>query len=202
MKKQTRTRYRNVAEMVRDSSEKPAFAEELLKRLADRRLVKLLAVLRCRAGLSQPALADRLGCTPSKLAKLESGKDADVRIGELLSYTDATDHAIRLFFVPKRQTLLNEVEMHAGVIGSLLNRLVELVGDDPRMADVAKAAVSTINYNLGKIVQKAIHALPAVAEQEPQPFQVEAPDVDDAILDEPASAEDSAAGLRQKARIS
>jgi len=167
------------------STDDPAFADEFEARLASRRLVTLLSVLRCRAGLSQRDLAARLGCTQSKVSKLESGKDSDVRVGDLVSYTSATDHEIRLFFVPKGQTILNQVEMHAGVISGLLNRLVELVGDDPAMAAAAKAAVSKVNYNLGKIVQKAIHSLPAVVEESPRPFQV----VDEGILDELASME-------------
>jgi transcriptional regulator with XRE-family HTH domain len=192
-----RTQHNSVAEMVRDLSDDPRFADELVKRLAERQLVKLLTVLRNRAALSQRDLADKLHCTQSWVSKLENGKDADVRVGDLVKYTGATHHEIRLLFVPKGQTILEQVETHAHMIRGLLDRLVELVGNDQKMAKAAKEAVSKVNYNLGKIVQDAINSLPRLVDETPQPLRAEAPpEVDDAVIPEGPPS-----GARQKATV-
>jgi len=189
--------YPSVVDMVRaHSKDEPAFVREFEDRLHGRRLVTLLSVLRCRAGLSQRDLAARMGCTQSKISKLESGKDADVSIGDLLRYTAAAENEIRLFFVPKRRSILHQVELHAQSIGTLLSRLVELVGDDPRMGTAVKIAVNKVNFDLGKIVQRAIDSLPAATEAEPQPFQVEAAELEERITD---STDDGAAKARPQA---
>ena len=67
-----------------------AVARELLAdepdfeaRLHERQLVKLLDILRAFAGMSQKELAAKLGCTQSKISKLESGVDADLRFGDI-----------------------------------------------------------------------------------------------------------------------
>src|SRR5579871_400464 len=115
-----RKQHSSVAEMVRDfSSDDAAFVDHFLKRIAARQLVKRLTVLRCRAGLSQRDLAEKLHCTQSKISKLESGKDEDISIGELIRYADAAEHEIRLFFVPKGQTIPDQIEMHIGMIRDL-----------------------------------------------------------------------------------
>lgn len=189
--------HHSVVDMVRaHSKDDPAFVREFEERLHGRRLVTLLSVLRCRAGLSQRDLAARMGCTQSKISKLESGKDADVSIGDLLSYTAATENEIRLFFVPKRRSILHQVELHAQSIGTLLSRLVELVGDDPTMGAAAKKAVNKVNFDLGKIVQHAIDSIPDTAEAKPQPFQVEAPELEEKSTD---TRDDGAAQARHQA---
>ena len=67
-----RTQHNSVSDMVQSLSEDRAFAEEFERRVAGRQLIKILTVLRTKAGLSQQQLAEKLGCTQSKVSKLES----------------------------------------------------------------------------------------------------------------------------------
>src|SRR5262245_48095075 len=111
-----RTQHSSVSDMVRDLSEDQAFVEEFEKRLSARKLIKALTVLRTRAGLSQQELAEKLECTQSKVSKLESSADADIRFGDLLDYTGAVGYEMRLLLVPKGQKIVDEVKMHAFII--------------------------------------------------------------------------------------
>ena len=105
-------RYSSVAEMVRSLSEDPSFADEFEKRLAERQLIKLLAVLRTKTGLSPQELADKLDWALSKISRLESSNDADVRLGDLVDYARALDHQMHIFLVPMGQCLDQDTSSH------------------------------------------------------------------------------------------
>lgn len=98
--------YHSVADLVRDLSEDRAFTEEFGERLSRRQLIKVLTVLRSRAGLSQQELAQKLGCTQSKVSKLEGSDDTDVRLGDVVDYAVAVGYEMRVFLVPKGQKIV------------------------------------------------------------------------------------------------
>lgn len=183
MKKQTQ--HNSVSDMVRNLSEDPTFANEFTKRLSDRQLVKVLTVLRTQAGLSQKELAEKLNCTQSKVSKLESGDDADIRFGDIIDFTKAVEHEMRIFLVPKGQKVADEVKMHAFVIKRLLDRMVQLTGKDGAMARAVANFFGEAAFNLTRFVRDAAAALPAPPE-DPHPLQVEVPEVEQ---DEPSRNE-------------
>lgn len=112
-----------VTAMVRDLIDDPEFVDELNAHLNDRQLVKMLAVLRARAGLTQQELGGKAECKQPRISKLESGVDADLRFGDVIAYLKATGHGARIFFLPAGSTLADEVKMHAGIIEELLARV-------------------------------------------------------------------------------
>src|SRR5207248_10446034 len=130
------------------------------ERLSRRQLIKVLTVLRSRAGLSQQELAQKLGRTQSKVSKLEGSDDADVRLGDVVDYAVAVGHEVRVFLVPKGQTIVEEAKMHAFVIKRLLNRLAELAGDDEATPDGVSGFLSEAFYDLGKVVGSAARLPP------------------------------------------
>lgn len=65
-----RQQYSSVSEMVRKTTEDAGFADDFDRRLGSRQLVKTLATLRTIAGLTQEQLAEKLGCTQSKVSRL------------------------------------------------------------------------------------------------------------------------------------
>ncbi len=172
------TQHSSVSEMVQHLSDDRAFATEFNQRLSERQLVKMLAVLRARAGLSQQELAGKLDCTQSKVSKLESSADADVRLGDLLAYTEAVDHEMRIFLVPKNQRIVDEVQMYALVIKRLLHELIRQAGKDAAMVRGAEEVLMEALFNLGRFVQCAASELPRPAQERSSPLQVEAPAID------------------------
>ncbi len=178
-----RTQHRSVSDLVRNLSEDRSFADAFQKRLSDRQLIKVLTVLRTRAGLSQQELAEKLHCTQSKVSKLESSNDADIGFGDLVNYTGAIEHEMRLFLVPKGQTIVDDVKMHALMIQRLLHRLVRLARDDGTMTKGVADFLEEAACNLARIVQTAAAALPPTADEFRQPLQVEALDVEAEALE-------------------
>jgi predicted XRE-type DNA-binding protein len=96
--------YRSVPELVREISGSTSFADGFESRLVNRRIVKDLMVLRATQGLSQKDVALKLGCTQSRISKLESMTDADVRIGDLSKYAEVLGLELRITFEPTNRS--------------------------------------------------------------------------------------------------
>ena len=88
--------------MVRDVSEDQQFAADFDRRVNRRRLVKRLFAIRTARGISQHALARRIGCSPQRIAKIEGGTDTDISISELVRYLHAVDLDLCLTFIPSQ----------------------------------------------------------------------------------------------------
>jgi len=102
----------SVADMVRAiHADEPEFVESFQARLAARQLVKSLTVMRARAGLTQADMAAKLGCTQSKISKIESGVDVDLRFGEVVAYLKATEHRANISVVPGRNQWVGAVNV-------------------------------------------------------------------------------------------
>ena len=93
--------YKSVAEMARRLARDKAFSDKLEKRIADRKIVKQLVALRSAKSLSQAEIAKAMGCTQSRISKLESGVDSDLRLGDLENYLDALGLASRVLVARK-----------------------------------------------------------------------------------------------------
>lgn len=81
--------FQNVTEMVSQLTSDPSLTDQLAQQIANRKVVKQLIALRCARGLSQADVATSMHCTQSKISKLESGLDQDLRLGDLESYLHA-----------------------------------------------------------------------------------------------------------------
>ncbi len=174
-----RNRYSSVSEMIEAQGGEGTFAEAFAERLASRQFIKALTVLRATAGMSQQELAEKLGCTQSKVAKLESSRDAELRFGDLRAYAGAVGREVRIFLVPQGQPLVDEVKMHAAAIKGLLDRLVRLADNGALSTGVADF-LEEATLNLVRIAAKAAAALPALPEEPSLPVHVQAlPDESD-----------------------
>lgn len=152
------------------------FAQAFEKRVADRQLVKTLAVIRARAGLSQQEMAAKIGCGQPKVSKLESGVDTEVRFGDLLAYLRASEHEMRLYLVPKGKTLADEVKMHTMAIKGLLDRMVHLAGTDDKIAKGVADFLEEAAANLIRLTRLTAEALPPGVRESCALVRVEAPD--------------------------
>lgn len=169
--------HRSVTDMVRDLlTDDPEFVNEFETRLSNRQLVKALAVIRARAGLSQQELAAKVGCSQSKISKLESGNDADLRFGDIAAYLQATNHEARIFLVAGGGSLVDEVKMHAYQIKQLLDRLIELAGTDGAMTKGVATFIEEAAFNLTRITKMAVDAVPKLPPEPSRPVHIETPD--------------------------
>src|SRR6185369_3308361 len=91
-----KTQYPSVADMVRGLSNDKAFAEDVVKEIEARNILRQLMALRAAQGLSQEDIAEKIKCTQSRVSKLESANDIDLRIGDLQEYADALGYQVEI----------------------------------------------------------------------------------------------------------
>jgi len=165
-------RYQTVADMVRDVSEEHAFGKDVERRISSRRLVKKLFALRSERGLSQRDVAQKLGCSQSRVSKLEASVDSDLRLGDLNGYIKALDLDLSLVVSPENRTAAGLVKYHAFSIKRLLDRLAVLARGDDKIAKGVAGFFGEAFFNLVRLLQDSASRLPKQPDDRPY-FQIE-----------------------------
>ena len=151
--------YNSVEEMVRGVSEDPAFAAEFENLLSSRTIIKKLASLRAAPGMSQAQIAEGMGCTQSRISKLESSLDNEMRLGDLRCYAEVLGSRIHLSLIPADATVVDRVKFHAVCIRRLLDDLVRLAGMDPKFANSVACFFGEAAVNLMAILEESAKGL-------------------------------------------
>jgi DNA-binding transcriptional regulator YiaG len=86
--------YSSVADMLNAVSDDKKFNETVKKDIQTRQLAKALFAMRCKVGLTQQELADRLNYSQGKVSKIEHSLDTDICIGDIVRYTSALNMEI------------------------------------------------------------------------------------------------------------
>lgn len=84
-----KTLYRDVIELSRHLGEDPSFADGLADYLDRRKIVRALTVARAVMGLTQGEVAERLGCSRGRIARVETSEDSDLNLGLIVRYARA-----------------------------------------------------------------------------------------------------------------
>jgi transcriptional regulator with XRE-family HTH domain len=145
-----------------ETPEEKAFAKELASDLAQRSLVHYLFAARSAQGVSQKEMAERMGCSQSRISKLENSLDAELNVGDLMSYLGALNLKSQVMVLRKDATIFDEIKAYAFRIRACLSEMVRLAGDDPEIgAGVSRAHIETM-ANLVRFVVKSLRNLPNV----------------------------------------
>src|SRR5260370_19573157 len=131
--------------------------------------VNVLVSMRVAKGLTQKELADMLGCTQSRISKLEQGRNEDLRIKDFLDYTRATEEAV--WVTIGTPTISETVKLHIRAIRRLLEELVKLPGEDRAIRDGISRFLDEILIETGKLVQSTKLALSS--KQQPEKAELE-----------------------------
>jgi transcriptional regulator with XRE-family HTH domain len=157
----TTQRFSNVADLV-DAifDDDDSFAEEVKERLRARELVKRLQIMRIANGTSQSEIAKELGCSQSRVSKLENGFDAELTFGDVEAYARALGWSVHLQFTKPNETSLDRIKRFAFYIHHELQRMAELANQDQ---DIAKGVAQTFGevlFNQVRLLQLAAEKLP------------------------------------------
>lgn len=106
-------KYKNVPEMVRDLTEDKELAENIARDIEQRNIIDFLMALRTANDLSQSDIAKKMGCSQSRVSKLENGKDNDLRIGDFDAYVSALGLEMSIGLVKKNRTIVDDMKYHA-----------------------------------------------------------------------------------------
>lgn len=144
------------------------FTKKLESDIARRTIVDHLIALRGARGLSQKDVAERMGCTQSKVSKLESSDDGDLKLDDIRLYASAIGLTTGILLSEQKLRALDRIKFHAFQIHAELDRLVSMAkGDSTITAGVAHVhgetcfnVVRLIGESLDALLQASIETLP------------------------------------------
>ncbi len=84
-----KTKFNNVADAAAQLAADQGMVEEVGRAIADNSLVSVLLTMRVKKGLTQDQIAEAMGCDPSKVSRLESGSDCQLRWMDIIGYARA-----------------------------------------------------------------------------------------------------------------
>lgn len=170
--------YQSVSEMVGAVIDDKAFKQEFEREVADRSLAGTLFAMRCRNGITQADMARRLGCTQSRLSKLEhSGMDG-IRMSDLVAYAKALDLNLSISF-HKSMTAVECVKFHALQIKKHLDHLARLAHRDDEIFAGVKTFYAEYILNVLRLFKDSVQRLPKVVEAKPPRVEICAPTEDE-----------------------
>lgn len=95
------TKYNSVADMVDSLTDDTQFKAELEQELNNKSMAKTLFAMRCRRGITQSEMAEKIGCTQSRLSKLENTDNESIKVGDLIDYANVLGLNISINFHEK-----------------------------------------------------------------------------------------------------
>lgn len=153
MNKKNRKHTAEVVDLVkRLLPEEAEFADNLANQIDRRRLVAQLADLRNLMGVSQSDVAEQLGCTQSKVSKLENGYDDNVTLRDLVTYAKLFDSDLTILFSSKEDSLASQIKYYAMGIKHCFEQMNELAQQDAEIGKGVAAFHIEALLNLVKIV--------------------------------------------------
>lgn len=108
-------------------------ASEIKNEIRSQKLATILHSMRCRAGISQQEMAERLGCTQSRVSKLEHSDTSRITVRDLEDYSRNLGINLIIRF-QENMTAAEHVKHHFSQIKRHLDHLRELAKDDPEIA--------------------------------------------------------------------
>jgi transcriptional regulator with XRE-family HTH domain len=180
--------YRSVMDMVRDTADDPAFADDLQKNIAERQLVKHLFALRCARGLSQKDIAEAMGCTQGRISKLEASRDDDLSLGDIRAYAKALG-LNTILGLEGGSSAVARVKFRYACVKKAVDSLTKLAMRDDGIAVGVARFFHEAAFNFLTLLEKATESLPS--EVQPLGVIVELIGPDDQCLVKPARAEES-----------
>jgi len=146
--------------MLRDVLGDDEFVADVEKHLAERQIGKKLFGLRNSLGMSQKDIADEMGCSQSRISKLESSRDADMRLGDLFDYLRAMDMDATVVVHGKDRNLVDHVKYHAACIKRLCDDLAKVAIDDASISQGVAKFFNDAALNMIAMLQDSAKELP------------------------------------------
>lgn len=160
-------RFSSVQDMLGSTvGKKSPVTKAVSQRIQSRRLVKKLIVARSKAGLSQTALAQKLGCSQSRISKIENGTDDQLKIADLRSYSSALETGIMFSIGEPKRHAVESIKHHALQIRHHLDQLASLAHKDEKISTGVEDFFGETLFNMLQIIEDSAQKLPA--SQEPK----------------------------------
>ena len=152
-------RHKSVPDLVRNLTDDKEFQEALQEELAKGALAKALFTLRCREGVTQKEMAERLNCTQSRISKIEHSDVGKLRVGDLIAYARALNLQLSIGF-QKEMTSVESVKFHAFEIKRHLDHLATLAKRDDQILEGVSNFYAEALMNILRFFKQSASLLP------------------------------------------
>lgn len=152
--------YTNVRDLVRELTNDSELIDAVEDALDRQNVMRQLMAMRAVAGLSQSDVAKSMGCSQSRVSKMEKSADDRLRYGDLRRYAQAVGCELKSGVKPENMKPADEVKCLAFAINDRLTRMAKLAQDDRDIATGAARFFVEAYVNFSMIVGRAASALP------------------------------------------
>ncbi|MCE5303348.1 MAG: transcriptional regulator [Planctomycetaceae bacterium] len=161
--------YKSVLEMLGDIAQEDSTIDigEFKQYMAERKLVKELAILRSSRGLSQEELAKKIGHSQSWASKLEHGTDDELSIGDLRAYLSVFGLEFRAGAVKQGATITDDIKLLAFAIRQKLIKLAEMAKEGDGLVEHIANFFGEAFENINRFVSDAAARLPRKPDNSP-----------------------------------
>lgn len=132
------TTFDNVADAAAELAGDPKVKTRVRGEIHRNQLVTLLIQMRVEQGLTQEKVAESMGCNASKVSRLESGNDHQLKWVDILGYVEAVGAQMSICFDNESLSHAARIKQCVFKIGEDLNRLSALASeckDDEKMVE-------------------------------------------------------------------
>jgi len=157
--KPTGRRYASVSELLHKEKVSKGVRAEVSALNAQTVVVRQLASLRAHAGMSQTELAKKIGCTQSRISKIEASKDEDITLSVIRDYVQATESQLGLF-CGKPVSHVEAVKNHALSIRRHLESLADIAQKHDELDPHIQGFFGEAFFNILNILAECQSQLP------------------------------------------
>ena len=152
---------RNTQELLNDLvKDTPTLAKKMHDSRKSNRLICDLIRLRAASGLTQTAMAEKMGCGQSRISKLEHGTDEDITLGELDAYLRALDKHLYMAVFSSELNASSMIKYHTCAIRKELENLIRLAEADQKIAKGIDSFSMDLFYVFCKMLDELSAKLP------------------------------------------
>ena len=177
-------RYKSVLAAVQSLIDDRQFQEEFEQQVASKQLSKTLFAMRCRKGFTQSEMAEKLGCTQSRVSKIENTVVEKIRVSDIVAYTQVLDMGLSINFRGSTSAV-DCVKFHAFQIKKYLDDLAEMAHRDDDVLEGVKKFYIECLHNVLVLIKNSADKLPKARKLKRPLLEVCAPEgaVEDELLE-------------------
>jgi transcriptional regulator with XRE-family HTH domain len=165
------TEYSDVAKAAAALAGDPKAEQEVRAEIAKNALVSALLAQRVSRGLTQEKVAESMGCDPSKVSRLESGNDENLRWVDIEGYLRAVNVRISILFDDPSLPAADKIKHHVFRIDYHLESLIALAkegGGNDMLAQKIHQFYAEVLFNFLKRYKDSYDKLSSVIKIPPQ----------------------------------
>lgn len=159
-------KFSNVADLVKGLSKDNGFRDEVLKEFNDTSLSKCLMALRCKSKLTQEKMAAKVGCTQSKISKIEHSLNENITVEDMTLYAKACKLQLEIGFRDSSTKLADLIKYHAMKTKEYLDILTASCEGDTVIAegvlDFHFEAFMVMNQMIVDNIEKLTNMIPSL----------------------------------------